>query len=43
MDDIDKLIIKGTVLQLIFFLKSGHHGAIDLWNDRHLLKYFVKK
>ena len=23
-------IIKGTVLQFIFFLKSGHHGAIDL-------------
>jgi hypothetical protein len=22
--------IKGTVLQFIFILKSGHHGAIDL-------------
>ena len=22
--------VKGTVLRLIFFLKSGHHGAIDL-------------
>ena len=24
------VLLKGTVLQFFFFLKSGHHGAIDL-------------
>ena len=35
-------ILKGTVLQLIFFLKSGHYGAVDLWNNSHILKYILK-
>ena len=26
----DKPSIKGTVLQFIFFLKCGYHGAIDI-------------
>ena len=34
-----RILFKGTVLQFTFFLKSGHHGAIDLWNNCHLLKY----
>ena len=35
--------LKGTVIQFIFFLKSGHYGAIDLRNNGHILKYFCKK
>ena len=23
-------------------LKCGHHGAVDLWNNSHRLKYFFK-
>ena len=35
--------LKGTVLLYIFFLESGHHGAIDLWNNSNLPKYFCEK
>ena len=34
---------KGNVPQNIFFFKSGHHGAIDLWNNSDLTKYLTTK
>ena len=32
-----KSVFKGTVPQCILSFKSGHHGAIDLWNNSDLL------
>ena len=53
LNQIKIFFFKGTVLQFHFFLESGHHGAIDLWNNRHtffeeirkshLLLYFCSK
>ena len=34
-----KLSLKVPSCNLFFFLKSGHHGAIDHWNNSHILKY----
>ena len=31
--------LKGTILQFIYFLKGGHHDAIDLWSNNYILKY----
>ena len=39
-------ILKGTVLQLIFFLKSGHYGAVVYFKELrkyHFLLYFCSK
>ena len=33
------VLLKGTVSQSIFSLKSDHHGAIDLWNNSDFPKY----
>ena len=33
-----KKLFKGTILWNIFFLKNGHIGCIDLWNDSGLQK-----
>ena len=37
------LSVKGTLPQSIFFLKSGHHGAIGLWNNSYSPKYLLKE
>ena len=36
-------LLNFTVIQSIYFLISGHHGAIDLWNNRDLIRCFEKK